>query len=85
MLLPIIKLPAASLSPIAQVYLLFVPVEAVVLVMVDCSLVTLVLGQVGLFVQNLYRLQRVTSHLLDHSVHVVGQYLPDLRTNSPIC
>lgn len=81
LLLPVIKLPA--LSPIDQVYLLFVPVEAVVLVMVDCSLVTLVLGQVGLFIQNLHRLQRVTGHLLDHSVHVVGQYLPDLRTNSP--
>lgn len=61
-----------------QIYLLFVPVEALVFIMVDGGLVALVLSQVGSFVQNFFRLQRVAGHSLDHPVHDVSQHLPNL-------
>lgn len=68
--------------PAAEAYLLFVPVEAVALVMVDCSLVAPVLGQVRPIVQNLLRRQPVARHSPDHPEHGVGQHLPDLRAST---
>lgn len=65
------------------VYLLLVPVEALVFVMVDGGLVAPVLGQVGSFVQDFFRLQRVAGHSQDHPVHDASQQVPRLGATDP--
>lgn len=49
--------------------------------MVDSGLVTLMLGQVSSFVQNLLRLECVAGHFLDHPVHDVSQQVPNLSAS----
>lgn len=63
-------------------HLSFVPVEAVVFVVVDCSLVALMLGQFGSVVENFLGLELITGHPLDHLVHILSQHLPDLNTHT---
>lgn len=69
-------------EPPDQLYLGSVPVEAVVLVVVDCGLVALMLGQVGSAVQNVLGLELVAGHPLSHLAHGLSQHLPDLNTHT---
>lgn len=60
-------------------YLRFVPVEAVVFVVVDCSPVALVVGQIRSFIENLLRHELIACHSLDHFAHSLSQSLPHLK------
>lgn len=67
-----------------QLYLSFVPVEAVVFVVVECILVALMLGEFGSLVENLLGLQLTAGHPLDHLAHSLSQQLLDLNTQTHI-
>lgn len=58
------------------------PVEAVAFVVIHCSLVALMLGEVSPFVQNLLSLEPIAGHLFNHFAHGVGQQLSDLIKSS---
>lgn len=65
-----------------QLYLSLVPVEAVVFVVGEGSLVALMLGEFGSFVENLLGLENIAGHTLNHLAHSVSQHLPDLHTHT---
>lgn len=65
-----------------RLYLGFVPVEAVVFVVVDRRLVALMLGQVGSGVENLLGLELIVGHLLHDFSHRISHNLPDLNTHT---
>lgn len=65
-----------------QLYLSFVPVEAVVFVVVDRSLVALMLGQVCSGVENLLGLVFIVGHLLHNFAHRLSHHLPELNTHA---
>ena len=69
-------------DPSAQLYLSFVPVEAVVFEVVECSLVASVLGEIGSLVENLLGLELTAGHPLHHFTHGISHRLPDLNTNT---
>lgn len=74
--------PVSGGASSVRLYLGFVPVEAVVFVVLDCSLVALVLGQLGSVVEDLVGLELIAGHPLDHLAHSVSQHLPDLNTHT---
>lgn len=60
------------------------PVEAVVFVVVDCSLVALMLGEFSSVFENVVGLEPIAGHCLDHFAHCLSHRFPNLHTRSHI-